>query len=62
MEESFVDRIKREHPIGWAWEGFKYRVWSWLAWTFDLPCWDFSQDEPRLIYYRSGLPAPTEEE
>lgn len=54
--ESWVEKIRREHPYAMAWEDFKFQAWTYYAWVFDRPCWDFSEDQPRLVKYRTRRP------
>jgi len=36
-EESYIDKIKRQHPWRWAWYGICMRVSYWWGWIVD---WD----------------------
>jgi len=62
LDESWVDRIKREHPWRWRKAVLRDRLEYFWTWIVDGPVWDFSTDEPNLIGARTGRPIDYQED
>lgn len=58
---DWVEKYRRKHPFRYWWSGFRLRLELYWAWVWNEPVWDFSQDEPRAVYARTGQELSEEE-
>lgn len=61
-EESYIDKLKREHPWYWRCAVLTNKFQTAWDWLWDEPYWDFTQEPARLAGLRTGKPCKDREE